>query len=455
MNITRLNTDELNAVLKINIEKADYEKAVAEQLKEYRQKASIPGFRPGKVPDSIIKRRFRVPVVVDEVNKLLSKKMSEYLVEEKLHILGEPLPNEELQQKINWETDENFEFDFDIALAPKVNLDLGKNVVIPYYKISALEETLIKQLEMAKSQLGQNVPDEVVKSDSTLRGDFVQLDENGAPVEGGIQPKNVAIAIDLIKNDEIKNSFIGKKKDDVVVFDPVVAFENRNEIKHLLNIKKEEAEALNSNFSYTITEVLKFEEASLDEELFKKLYGEETDVKTIEDFRNRIRTEIESNLVYSSNNKFAIDTRDKLLTDTNLPLPDAFLKRWLIAINKELSVDQIEKEFDDFLVDLRWQLIKDTIIKENEIKVVPEEAHAFATEMARAQYNQYGIYDIPQEQLDSFAKMILEKEEEQERIYKRLYEDKVVKAVKEIVTLQEKPVSQDDFNQMMNVAKAV
>ena len=215
------------------------------------------------------------------------------------------------------------------------------------------------------------------------------------------------------------------------------------------DFKKEEAETLNSNFSFTITEVLKFEEASLDEELFKKLYGEDTDVKTIEDFRNRIRTEIEANLVYSSNQKFAVDTRDKLLADTNLQLPEAFLKRWLVAINKELTVEQIEKEFDDFLVDLRWQLIKDAIIKENEIKVIPEEAHAFATEMARAQYNQYGIYDIPQEQLDSFAKMILEKEEEQERIYKRLYEDKVVKTVKEKVTLQETPVSQEDFNQMM------
>ena len=449
MNITRVNTDELNAVLKINIEKADYEKSVADQLKEYRQKASIPGFRPGKVPDSIIKRRFRVPVLVDEVNKLLSKSLSEYLVGEKLHILGEPLPNEELQQKINWETDENFEFDFDIALAPEVKLSIDKNDVIPYYSISASEETIDKQVEMAKTQLGQNVPDEVVLENSTVRGDFVQLDENENPVENGIQPKNVAVAVDLIKNEAIKSSFIGKKKDDVVVFDPVVAFENRHEIKHLLNIKKEEAETLNSNFSFTITEVLKFEEASLDEELFKKLYGEDTDVKTIEDFRNRIRTEIEANLVYSSNQKFAVDTRDKLLADTNLQLPEAFLKRWLVAINKELTVEQIEKEFDDFLVDLRWQLIKDAIIKENEIKVIPEEAHAFATEMARAQYNQYGIYDIPQEQLDSFAKMILEKEEEQERIYKRLYEDKVVKTVKEKVTLQETPVSQEDFNQMM------
>jgi len=449
MNITRENIDELNVVLKITIEKNDYEKPVADQLKEYRQKASIPGFRPGKVPDSIIKRRFRVPVLVDEVNKLLSKKLSEYLVEEKLHIFGEPMPNEELQQKINWETDETFEFDFDVALAPEVKLELGKNDVFQYYQISASDESIDKQIEMAKSQLGQNVPDEEVKADSTVRGDFAQLDENGQAIENGIQPKGVAIAIDLIKNEEIKNNFIGKKKDDVVVFDPVVAFENRHDIKHMLNIKKEEAETLNGNFSFTITEVLKFEEANLDEELFKKIYGEETEVKTLEDFRNRIKADIEGNLVYSSNQKFAIDTRNKLLEATNLQLPVAFLKRWLVAINKELTIEQIEKEFDDFLIDLKWQLIKDTIIKENEIKVIPEEATAFAVEMARAQYQQYGLYDVPAEQLESFARMILEKEEETERIYKRLYEDKVIKAVKEKVTIQETPISQDEFTKLM------
>jgi trigger factor len=217
----------------------------------------------------------------------------------------------------------------------------------------------------------------------------------------------------------------------------------------MLKIKQEEADVLNSNFNFTITEILKFEKAELNEELFKKLYGEETEIKTTEDFRARIKEEIEANLVYSSNHKFAIDAHDKLIEQNNPELPEAFLKRWLIAINKELTVEQIENEFDAFISDLKWQLIKDVIIKENDLKVTAEEVQAFALQMARAQYNQYGIYDIPEEQLESFAKMILEKQEEAERIYKKLFEDKVISVIKEKVTVTETEVSQEEFNELM------
>lgn len=449
MNISRENIDAVNAILKVDIQKADYEKTVADQLKEYRQKAAIPGFRPGKAPAGLINRKYRIPVLVEEVNKILSKNLSEYLVGEKLNILGEPLPNEVQQKSINWETDENFEFAFDIAMAPEINVVLDNKTEIKYYKIAVSEKMIDEQVEMAQSQLGQNLPDDEIKEKSSVRGNFVQLDENGNETENGIKAENVLIAIDMIKDDEIKNSFIGKKKDDVVVFDPVKAFENRHELKHMLKIKQEEADVLNSNFSFTITEILKFEKAELDEDLFKKLYGEETEIKTTEDFRNRIKEEIEANLVYSSNHKFAIDAHDKLIGQNNLELPEAFLKRWLIAINKELTVEQIENEFDAFISDLKWQLIKDVIIKENDLKVTAEEVQAFAIQMARSQYNQYGIFDIPDEQLESFAKMILEKQEETERIYKKLFEDKVINVVKEKVTVAETEVSQEEFNELM------
>jgi len=449
MNVTRENIDELNFVLKVNIEKADYSDAVAKELKSYRQKASIPGFRPGKVPESIITRKYRIPVMVEEVNKLISKSLSDYMVNEKLHILGEPLPNEAQQKDINWEADENFEFAFDLAVAPEINLSLSKNDIFNYYTISASDSSIESQIETAKSQLGKNVPDEETKDNSSVRGNFVQLDEAGEAIENGIKPEGVLIAVDLIKDADIKASFIGKKIGDVVIFDPVKAMENRNEIKHMLKISQEEANELNSKFSFTVTEILKFEAAELNEDLFKQLYGEETEIKTVEDFRNRIKEDIENNLVHSSNHKFALDTHDKLIEMTNLSLPEAFLKRWLIAINKDITLEQIEKEFDDFILDLKWQLIKDFIAKQNSIIVLPEEVNAFAIEMARAQYYQYGIYEIPEEQLESFAKIILEKPEEKERIYKKIHEDKVIKAVKEEVTIQETPISQDDFNAMM------
>jgi trigger factor len=253
----------------------------------------------------------------------------------------------------------------------------------------------------------------------------------------------------MIKDEEIKKSFVGCKKDDIIIFDPVKAYENITEVGHMLNISKEEAEELNSDFRFTVSEILQFEKAELNEDLFKKLYGEETEVKTTEDFRARIKEEIATNLTYSSEHKFAIDTRDILVEKSNIVLPEAFLKRWLIAINKELTAEQIENEFEPFIKDLQWQLIKDNIAKENEIKVTPEETEEFAKKMALAQYQQYGIYDVPDEQLDSFAKMMLEKPEEKERIYKKLHEDKVIGVVKEKVTLTEEEVSQEEFNEMM------
>ncbi len=449
MNISKENIDDVNAVIKVLIEKSDYEKEVAGKLKEYRQQASIPGFRPGKAPAGLIKKRYGTAVLVDEVNKILSKKLSQYLVEEKLNILGEPLPNEEQQKAIDWEKDENFEFVFDIALAPEINVSLDKRSKYNYYKIAVSDEMIDKQVENASMQLGQNVPTDVAVENSTVRGNFVQLDAEGNEVENGIKPENVAVAVDMIKDEEIKKSFIGCKKDDIIIFDPVKAFENRVEISHMLNISKEEAEALNSEFRFTVTEILQFEKAELNEELFKKLYGEETDIKTMDDFRAKVKDEIAAGLVQSSDYKFAIDARDTLVEKSKIKLPEAFLKRWLIAVNKELTVEQVESEFDAFIKDLEWQLIKDKIGEENDIKVTPEEANDFAKQMARAQYNQYGIYDIPDEQLDSFAKMLIEKPEDKERIYKKLFEDKVVSVVKEKVSVQEKEISQKEFDEMM------
>jgi trigger factor len=449
MNINKKNIDEVNAVIKLLIEKTDYEKEVADKLKEYRKQASIPGFRPGKAPAGLINKRYKTAVLVDEVNKLLSQKLSQYLVEEKLNVLGEPLPNEDQQKTIDWEKDENFEFIFDIALAPEVNVALDKRSKYKYYKIAVSDEMIEKQIENAAMQLGQNVPVDIAVDNSSVRGNFIQLDAEGNEVEDGIKPENVVVAVDMIKDEEIKKSFVGCKKDDIIIFDPVKAFENRVEIGHMLNISKEEAEVLNSEFKFTVNEVLQFEKAELNEELFKKLYGEETEIKTIDNFRAKVKDEIAASLVYSSDHKFAIDTRDTLVEKSKIELPEAFLKRWLIAVNKELTVEQIENEFEPFIKDLEWQLIKDKIAGENEIKVTAEEADEFAKQMARAQYNQYGIYDIPDEQLDSFAKMLMDKPEEKERIYKKLYEDKVIAVVKEKVSIQEKEISQKEFDEMM------
>ncbi|PIF05529.1 MAG: trigger factor [Draconibacterium sp.] len=449
MNITRENIDNVNAVIKVNIVKADYEKPVSDQLKEYRQKATVPGFRPGKAPVGLIKRKYGTAILVDEVNKLLSKSLSDYVVEEKLNILGELLPNKDQQKDIDWETDEDFEFAFDAALAPEIKVSLDKRNKFSYYNIAVSEDMIDEQVDMAASQMGQNVPADITDEKSSVRGNFIQLDENDKPVEEGIRPEGVLIALDMVKDSKIKKELTDKKVGDTVTFDPVKAFENRHEVGHMLNISHEEADVLNSNFSFTINEILRFEKAEINIDLFKKLYGDDTEVKTMDDFRARIKEEIKQSLKSSSDYKFTIDTRDALIKKINPELPEDLLKRWLQTANKELSAEQIDSEFGYFIEDLKWQLIKDEIIKKDELKVVPEEVTDFAKRMAQAQYAQYGLYNVPEEQLESFSKVILQKPEEQERIYKKLYEDKVVSAVKEKVTLEEKEVSREEFDKLM------
>ncbi len=451
MNITRENIDNVNAVINIAIEKADYAEKVENVLNDYRKKASIPGFRPGKAPKGLIQKKYGIAVLIDEVNKLLSENLSKYLVDEKLPILGEPLPSEEKQTTIDWNKDEDFNFAFDVALSPEVNVQFDKRKKFKYYKIAVSDEMVQKQEDMAAMQFGENVPVDEAKDNSTVRGNFAQLDADGNEQEDGISPEGVALAVDRIKDEEIKKSFVGCKKDDIIIFDPVKAFENRHDISHMLNITHEEAEKLNSEFRFTVTEVLQFEKAKeLTEEHFKKLYGEETEVKTIDDFRDKIRKEMAENLVHSSDYKFSIDVHDALVEKVEAKFPEEFLKRWLMAVNKEMTEEQIDKDFEGFIKDLKWQLIKDTIAKDNEIKITPEEVDEFAKKLALAQYQQYGIYDVPAEQLDSFAKMIMEKPEEKERIYKKVQEDKVIAVVKEKVTIDEKEISQDEFNKMLS-----
>ncbi len=448
MNITKENFGNINAVIKLLIEKSDYEKTVEETLKDYRQKSSVPGFRPGKAPMGLIKKRFGKAVLADEINKMLSQNLTRYLVEEKIRILGEPLSSNVHQKPIDWEKDENFEFAFDVALAPDVDVAVDENDKVEYYTIKVSNEMIDQQVEMIVSQMGQSVDVEEVKEDSLVRGDFREIDENGQETENGIQAEGVLLSVNLIKDEEIKNQFIETKKDDILSFNPVTAYQDRHEVGHLLKISHEQADNLNSSFNFTVKEITRFDKAELNEELFKKIYGEDTEIKTEEDLREKLKNEIAASLKQASDRRFATDIRDMLLKKLNFELPEEFLKRWLKETNQEVTDEQIEKDFNGFMKDLRWQLIKDDVIKKNELKVEEPEAYDFAKVMAQAQYSQYGIYNAPEEQLESFAKMILEKPEEKERIYNKLLEDKTVEVIKEKVTVENKEVTREEFEEM-------
>jgi trigger factor len=448
MNITRENTGNVNAVIKVLIEKPDYEKTVEETLKDYRQKSSLPGFRPGKAPIGLIKRRFGKAVLAEEINKMLSQNLTSYLIEEKIHILGEPLASHEHQKNIDWDKDEDFEFAFDIALAPDIQLNLDENIRLNYYNIKITDEMLDQQLEMIASQMGQQVEVDEVGEKTLIRGNFVELDEQGNEKEEGVRANDVLLSVELIKDEEIKKQFSGKKKEDTFIFNPVTAYNDRHEVGHLLKISHEQAHELNSNFNFTVNEITKFDKAELNQELFEKIYGEGTDVKTEEDLRNKIKEDISYNLKQASDRRYATDVRDSLVELINPELPEEFLKRWLREMNQDVTDEQIENDFEGFTKDLRWQLIKGFIAKSNDIKVEEDEMLDFAKQLANAQYSQYGIYNAPEEQLESFAKMLLDKPEEKERFYNKIIEDKVVAIVKEKTAVEEKEVTREEFEEL-------
>lgn len=449
MNITRENIDELNAILTVSIEKNDYEATVNDVLKNYRKKASMPGFRPGMVPAGLIKKMHGKAALAEEVNKILSKSLTEFIQAEKLNVLGEPLPNEEKQTPIDWDAQSDFSFVFDVAFAPEIEVKLDKGTTMPFYNIEAGEEMVSKQLDAYAARLGENKVVETVGDKDTVRGNFVQLNEDGSELEGGIVAEKVVIAVDLMKDEAVKASFLGKKAGDVIVFDPVTTYDNKHEVGHMLNISHEQAEVLSGNFSFTIIEVLQFEKAELNQDLFSKIYGEDSGITTEEEFKARVKAEIEENFVHSSNYKFALDSRDALLKEIQFNLPEAFLKRWIKVTNEKMTDEQIDGDFDNFMTDLKWQLIKDKIVKDNELKITEEDVRELAKEMAAIQFRQYGLNNVGEEHLENYANHMLKNEEERRKLVSRKQEDVIIATIKDKVTLDVKEISYEEFNKML------
>ncbi|NOU58807.1 trigger factor [Marinifilum caeruleilacunae] len=447
MNITKTNIDDLNAVIKLQIVKEDYESRVNDVLKDYRKKANINGFRQGKVPMGVIKKMYGTPVLADEVNKLLSEELMKYIRENDLKILGEPLPNETEQKEINWEKDTDFEFAFDIALTPEYTLNLSKRDKMTFFKIAVDEKMIENGVEMHARRFGSNEPAEAVEEKELLKGNFAQVDAEGKLVEEGITSNDVALSLEYMADEDAKKKFVGAKKDDVVVFNPAKAFANKTDLASMLNIAKEEAENLDADFQFTITEINKFVNAELNQELFDKVFGEGT-VSSEEEFKAKIKEDIEKQLVNDSDYKFLIDAKEKLVKKSKMDLPEAFLKRWIIATNKEMNEEQVEKDFANYVDEFKWQLIKNRLTEENELKVEQEEIMEFAKQQALMQFQQYGMMDVPEEYLTNYAQQMMQNQEEQRKIYERMIDNKIVEFLKGAIKIEEKEVSTEEFNKM-------
>jgi trigger factor len=448
MNISRTNTDELNAVVRLSIDKSDYEATVNEKLKDYRKKANMPGFRKGMVPAGLIKKMYGKAVLAEEINKMLSNQLTKYIHDENLQILGEPLPNETEQKPLNFDTDDSFEFVFDLGLSPVIDIDFKKVGKLPYYEIAIDEEMINNQVEAFQNRFGSYVDAEKSTEKDNLIGSIKQLDENGVVLEGGISVDEAQVSINMVKAKKEKKALVGKSAGDVVKFNPKAAFENDHYLKQVLKIDDAQAEALTSDFELTVSKVNTFVPAELNEEMFQKSLGGVTDVTTVEQFREKIAEDLKANLGYSSEYRFLVDTKETLVKYVGMKLPEEFLKRWLVYSNENITKEQVEEEFPHFVKDLEWTLIKNRLSKDNQIQVNEADVVALARETALMQFRQYGMFNVPEEYLDNYAKSILKNEEERHRLIEKKSESLVLEFIKVNAQLAVESVSQKAFDDL-------
>lgn len=447
MNIVRKDIDSSNATITISIEKADYSEKVEKTLRDYRKKANIPGFRPGMVPLGLLKKMYGKSILAEEINKILSDELYKYIQDNKINMLGEPLPNETDQKDIDFSTQEDFEFVFDLGLAPEFEVELNKKDKVKYYQITPSEEMIENQIKSYTGRYGKYVQEESADEKDMVKGVLTELAE-GKEKEGGIQVQDAVLTPAYMKDEASKALFAGAKVGDVITFNPKTAFENEAEISSLLKISKEEVAEVTADFQFTIEGITRYHEAEIDQELFDKVYGEGV-VKSAEEFTEKIKANIQETLAQDSEYKFGIDAREALVKKyDSLAFPDAFLKRWLLASNKNLTEETLEADYPKMIADLKWQLIKDKLAKSNDIKVEKDDVEDFGRKIARSQFAQYGMIGMDDAILDNYVKDMLKKEETLKNIIDKVAENKVLDIIKNAVKVDTKEVSIEEFNKM-------
>lgn len=451
MNILFENPDKVNGLMTVTVEEADFKDDVEKTLKDYRKKANFPGFRPGMVPMGLIKKQFGASVKMDTLNKFVGEKIYTYIKDNKIQMLGEPLPSEK-QEPVDIEKDGPYTFMFDIAVAPEFKIELNGDTKLAYYNIKADDKLIDQQVDMFASQLGS-----YEKADSydgeqrdMLKGDLRELDADGNTKEGGITVDGAVMMPEYIKVEDQKKLFDNAKPGDIIAFNPRKAYpDNDAEVASLLKIDREAAKSMDSDFSYQVIEISRFKKAEVNQEMFDHVFGKDA-VKSEEEFRARIAEGLKPQLQANSDYKFLIDVR-KYAEDAvgELTFPDALLKRVMLLNNKDKGEEYVEKNYDESIRQLKWHLIKEQLVAANNIKVEDADVKAAAKEAARMQFAQYGMNNVPDEYLDNYAGEMLKKRDSAAGFVDSAVENKLVQALKGVVTLDEKTVTLDEFNELM------
>jgi trigger factor len=447
MNITQEKINDLNAVVKIKIAPEDYTEKVDKSIKEQAKKATLPGFRKGMVPAAHIKKMYGRSILVEEINNLLSETLNKHLTDNKVEILGQPLPVMDDTKEFKWDNTDEFEFDYELGLAPAIDVKITAKDKFTQYVVKADDETLAARIKNIRKSYGKMTNPEVSAEEDVLYAELAQLSADGSVFEGGINSTG-SIRLDQVTDKKILKSLIGLKKDDVVELDVQKAFD-KNEviIAKLLNISEEDAKDLQSKFQVTVKNVNRLEEADLNQEFFDKLFG--AGVVTDEaGFTAKITEEIESMFNQDADRKLQNDMYTKLIESVNIDLPDAFLRKWLKATNEKLTEEELAEGYDDFAKNLKWTLIENKLIKDNNIEIKYEDVFQTAKQRLDAQFRMYSPTPMPEDQLAQYTATFLKEKDNANRIFDEVKALKVFDYIKSVATIDPKEIAYNKFIEM-------
>lgn len=450
MKVSFENPDKINGLLTITVEEADYKNEVDQTLKDYRKKANVPGFRPGQVPMGMIKRQYGGAVKMDAINKIVGEQINKYITDNKINMLGQPLASE-AQQPQDLEKEGPYTFIFDIAVAPEFEIELTSKDKIDYYDINVDDALINRQVEMFASRLGKNVDVEEYADGDVIKGDLRELDKKGNTKEDGLTVEAAMVMPEYIKAAAQKKLFKGAKVGDIITFNPRKAYKDSDaEMAALLKIEKDKLAEHEGDFSYQITNIQRFENHAIDQELFDQTFGKDQ-VKDEKAFRAKIAEGLKGQLEMDSDYKFLQDVRKYAEEKVGqLTYPDALLKRMMKENNKEKDQEFIDKNYDASIKELTWSLIRNSLSEKAQVKVNDEDVRNAARETARVQFAQYGMNNVPDEYVNNYADELLKKQESVQQFVDRAIDLKLIEAFKKTVKLNKKSISLDDFNKMMS-----
>lgn len=449
MEITLDKKTNTEGLIKIKLTEGDYQPKVEEKVKDYARKANIKGFRQGKVPAGVIKKMFGKSILVDEINHLLSHKITDYIKDNNLQILGEPLPNHDKTKDIDWDAQKDFEFEYQIGLVDEFSYDLSPKTKVKAYKIEVDEKIVEETVSDLKKRFGKVTYPDVSEAQDSLFGEIRPKD---ASVENADDLKKEAATIQIEKiAKEEQSKFIGRKKDDEIEFEPRKIYTEETDISELLGLSAGEIEAAKGPFVLNVKTISRTEPAELTPELFDRVFGKDV-AKTEEEFRNKIRDTIAENYKRETDHFLEHHIEDHLLANTSISLPDDFLKTWLKTSSQGQVTDAvINDEFEQYVRGLKWDLIKNKIANDNKIKVEPDEVRNKAKDMIIAQFGGQAFADQLQDKLDGIAENYLSNENGQNfmRLYNQLRAEKIMKHIRENISIEEQAVSVDEFKKIV------